>query len=216
MDWAVTADELFGEVAVLVDRAGGVIEVCGERIPRARLRRVGDGQLEPGCLIGTREAGRLEPRADSGPAVVTPGRGVLTRRSFGVDVITEGGAGGTGDRRGRVRHRLVPDGSRSSALYRDGGLLGRLTADPDALLLSAEWSPGVTSPGVTSSGVTSPGVTSSRAGSPGVTSSGVTSSGVEVRPADAALGYLLAAAFGTGARHPLYVLYEIAECLLPA
>jgi len=156
-------DDLLGEAAVRANRRDGVIEIDGVDAPLARLLRTGDGMVEPGSLIGTREAGRLALTVGDRTAEVTPGKGVLIRRSFRVDVRVDG-----------VAYRLAPDSARTSVLLRDGVRIGRLTADPDAMVLSAEWFPDA-----------------------------------PVSPADAVIGHLLAVSFGTGAPHPVHLLWDM-------
>jgi hypothetical protein len=78
-----------------------------------------------------------------------------------------------------VRFRLVPDAPSRSALYRDGRRLGRFWAD-DSGGVGAEWSDGRVAPDGW-------GLEIRRRDRQ------------EVEPLDAAVGYLLAAAYGTGA-----------------
>jgi hypothetical protein len=161
-------DGLFGELKVWLDPAKGEVAVEGQAVPEVVLRRVARTKADDYIPIGTRKRGRLTLDVDGQEAVVRPGKGRLTRRSYRVDVRHAGHA-----------YRLVPDSFGGSRLLKDRKHIGDFTSEGDGHVL-AEWK-----------------------------------EGARVEAADAALGYALAAAFGTGAAPLWTAALEALSDLIP-
>lgn len=159
----VVQDPLHGVVIVHTDIERGWVEVAGDGLPPVHLRRSDDAPVSQYVPIGTRDPAQLALTVDGEPAVLSPGRGRLTRGSFRVDA-----------RVGGVRYRFHPSDEDGSRLVRDGERLGVLMLEPETIELMAVWTPGA-----------------------------------EVRPQDAALGYALATAFGTGAESTPTILLNV-------
>jgi hypothetical protein len=166
------SDELFGEVSLRIDRGAGLVEVWGATIPSASLWRQPTAKPDRFCAIGSRDGARLTLRVGGEECSIMPGRGGITRRSYRVDARVDG-----------VVYRLVPDGSASSALRRDGRRIAEVIADHEG---------GVRAHWVTRRTATSGAGARAR-------------NDDRITPMDASVGYLLAAAYGTGAPRLLEV-----------
>jgi hypothetical protein len=146
-------DCLFGKVTILVSDDRASVTVHGEQVPEVVLRRKAGTTLDDRVPIGTRDASYLALSVNGVDALISPGAGSVTRRSYEVRAEHDG-----------VRYRLTPSTDTASELLRDGRPVGELSKAEDGAI-SADWS---------------------RLD--------------ETHPQDVAIGYVLAASFGTGAR----------------
>ncbi|MFE0810022.1 hypothetical protein ACFW4M_07150 [Streptomyces sp. NPDC058794] len=154
----VAEDDRFGTITVRLDTGRGEVTVEGDAVPRVELYREEGTETDDHTPVGTRDGDRLTLTVGGEPAVISPAKGRLTRRSFAVDVRHAGRT-----------WRLVPDSIPGSRLLRGQDHLGDFSSDGDGRVL-AEWR-----------------------------------EDAEPEALDAALGYALAAAFGTGAQ-PMWML----------
>lgn len=167
--------------AVKVDAAAGQVSLAGDAVPEVVLTRAPGVELRKGIPIGTRDAAALTLLVAGEPAVVRPGRGGLMR----------------GSHRVRVRHGgddllFTPSSPTTARLvrgrsYRGDNEMGTFER-VDGDLLPAVWSTDVSVLGGRF-----------RAGAP------------IPEPWEAAVGYVLAAAFGTGAQFLLMLMLEGGE-----
>ncbi|MFF8834198.1 hypothetical protein [Streptomyces sp. NPDC015130] len=114
-------------VQIDLDGPAGTLRVHGQGLPTVELVRAPGAGPDTHTPIGTRKAALLALSVDGEPAVIRPARGRLLRRSYRVDVRTDG-----------VRYRLVPCGYTESRLTRDGRRIGILTCSGDARVID-EW-----------------------------------------------------------------------------
>ncbi|MFB7172165.1 hypothetical protein ACFCYM_15235 [Streptomyces sp. NPDC056254] len=147
-------DPHFGTVTVELDHEAGTLVVDGDGVPRVEVRRNGGAEPDSQVPIGTRAPEHLAMRVGGVEVELRPAKGLLTRRSYRVEV---------------AGHRLVPVSLDGSRLSRDGVELGTFVSTGDGRV-TAEWK-----------------------------------GGRRPEPYDAAVGYALAAAFGTGAE-PMWKL----------
>ncbi|MFE5713963.1 hypothetical protein ACFQ7J_24475 [Streptomyces sp. NPDC056501] len=114
---------------VQIDHDGdaGTLRVSGHGLPTVELVRAPGTSPHPHIPIGTRKPALLTLSIDGEPATIRPARGRLLRRSYRVDVRTDG-----------VRYRLVPCGYADSRFTRDGHRLGTLLCSGDGKVID-EW-----------------------------------------------------------------------------
>ncbi|MEU2567937.1 hypothetical protein [Streptomyces althioticus] len=153
------ADQLFGQVQIELDHEGGTLRVSGEGLPTVEIRRSPDTEVATHVPIGKRDPARLTLLVDGVEETPRPAKGLLSRRSYRVEVVSA-----TRD----CRYVLVPNSSDTSRLRRDKRRLGVFTSTGDGKD-SAVWE------------------------------NGERRSTAAPEPYDAAVGYALAAAYGTGA-----------------
>lgn len=162
-------DQIFGEIVIRIDSGSGFVDVRSSAIPVATLLRRGGTKAHPDTRIGCRNERDLTLRIGGTEARIAPASAGISRRSYRVDVEIHS-----------VAYRLVPDGPGSSALSRNGRRIGRMWADHDGGAW-AEW------------------IHFRRLES---NDASLVTEHIEygdVQPTDATIGYLLAAAYGTGA-----------------
>ncbi|MFD0149170.1 hypothetical protein ACWGQ4_00785 [Streptomyces sp. NPDC055721] len=114
---------------IQIDQDGdaGTLRVSGHGLPTVELVRAPGTSPDPHIPIGTRKPALLTLSIDGQPATIRPARGRLLRRSYRVDVRTDG-----------VRYRLVPCGYAESRFSRDGKRLGILLCSGDGKVID-EW-----------------------------------------------------------------------------
>jgi hypothetical protein len=163
------SDPMFGEVMVRIDTEAGVVEVLGPRIPSSTLRRTPGFPARPGSRMGCRSPQGLTLHVGDTTAYITPAVGGLTRRSYRVDALVD-----------RVTYRLRPNRPSSSVLSRDGHRIACIWADHEGGV-RVEWASTHHRPSAPAGLVTEQ------------------TKNKKLEPRDASVGYLLAAAYGTGA-----------------
>ncbi|MFI1974485.1 MULTISPECIES: hypothetical protein [Streptomyces] len=119
-------------VQIDLDGPAGTLRVSGHGLPAVELVRAPGSRPDTHTPIGTRRAELLALTVDGEPAVIRPARGRLLRRSYRVDVRTDG-----------VRYRLVPSGHDHSRFTRDGHRVGELLCSGDGRVIDT-WEPGAT------------------------------------------------------------------------
>ncbi|MEW1696475.1 hypothetical protein ACIQCR_01035 [Streptomyces sp. NPDC093249] len=107
-----------------LDGPAGTLRVSGYELPTVELVRAPGTRPDAHTPIGTRRAALLALTVDGEPARLRPARGRLLRYSYRVDVRTDG-----------VHYRLVPCGSDTSRLLRDGRRLGTLIRSGGGLII---------------------------------------------------------------------------------
>ncbi|MFC9702318.1 hypothetical protein ACFTWD_16605 [Streptomyces sp. NPDC056943] len=114
---------------IQIDQDGdaGTLRVSGHGLPTVELVRAPGTRPDPHIPIGTRKPALLTLSIDGEPAAIRPARGRLLRRSYRVDVRTDG-----------VRYRLVPCGYDDSRFTRDGNRLGTFLCSGDGKVID-EW-----------------------------------------------------------------------------
>ncbi|MFF5919248.1 hypothetical protein ACFY8C_12940 [Streptomyces flavochromogenes] len=116
-------------VQIDLDGPAGTLRVSGHGLPTVELVRAPGTRPDIHTPIGTRKPALLALTVDGEPAVVTPARARLLRRSYRVDVRVDG-----------VRYRLVPCSHQDSRLTRNGRALGTLESSGDGRV-DADWAP---------------------------------------------------------------------------
>ncbi|MFC5286494.1 hypothetical protein ACFPM7_05475 [Actinokineospora guangxiensis] len=105
-----TVDDAFYDgLSIRTDDTEGVVEVSGPRIPTVTIRRSPDAAVDRFVPIGTRQAGELVMTVAGVAADLRPGKGKLTRASYGVDLVVAG-----------TRYRFAPNSVATSRLVRAG------------------------------------------------------------------------------------------------
>jgi hypothetical protein len=162
-------DPMFGEVMVRIDTEAGIVEVNGPHIPSSALCRTPGCPASRGSRIGCRNPQELTLQVGGTTARITPAAGGFTRRSYRVEAIVD-----------PVTYRLMPNQPGRSALTRDGHRIACIWADHDGGV-RVEWAnphPHESDPA---------GLVAEQAAHK------------KLEPRDASIGYVLAAAYGTGA-----------------
>ncbi|WP_017240216.1 hypothetical protein [Streptomyces sp. SS] len=119
-------------VQIDLDGPAGTLRVSGHGLPAVELVRAPGSRPDAHTPIGTRRAELLALTVDGEPAVIRPARGRLLRRSYRVDVHTDG-----------VHYRLVPCGHDHSRFTRDGRRVGKLLCSGNGRVIDT-WKPGAT------------------------------------------------------------------------